>query len=125
MRKQSQFHIVAVAALLSLLLVVPAQAYEALSGPTGVLKYKQGEAFEGYTLLTPNIATKTWLVDMNGNVVHEWTSKYTAGLHAELLPNGNLLRAGNLGKDRPCRFGGSGGIIQEFSWTENSSGNIS
>lgn len=38
----------------------------------------------------------TYLIDMEGNIVHTWDCEYAPGLYAELLPNGNLLRGGRI-----------------------------
>ena len=100
--------------------LLSAHAYESITGPTGVLKYDKGKAFEGYTLYSPTIRCKTtYLIDMEGNVVHKWDSEYDPGLHAVLLPNGNLLRAGAIPQKKETGylgFGGIGGIIEEFDW---------
>jgi outer membrane protein assembly factor BamB len=97
-----------------------AQAYEATTGPTGVLKYDKGKAFEGYTLFSPTVNCKTtYLIDLEGNVVHKWESEYNPGLHSVLLPNGNLLRAGALPQTNEPGYiglGGVGGLIEEFDW---------
>ncbi|MCP4750073.1 MAG: hypothetical protein GY866_04220 [Proteobacteria bacterium] len=69
-----------------------AYAYEALQGPTGVLKNEPG-AFDGYTLFSPLMGTTTYLIDMEGNVVHKWKGDHGFGCGAVLLENGNLLRA--------------------------------
>ncbi|HMK65575.1 MAG TPA: aryl-sulfate sulfotransferase [Thermodesulfobacteriota bacterium] len=98
-----------------------AHAYEATTGPTGVLKYEKGKAFEGYTLFSPTTNCKTtYLIDMEGNVVHKWESEYNPALHSILLPNGNLLRAGALPQKNELGYiglGGVGGIIEEFDWS--------
>ena len=107
---------VAMVTILMVCLAIPAFAYEAFNGPTGLLKYTKGKAFEGYTLLAPMGSRSTFLLDMEGNVVHKWESDYTAGLYAELLPNGNLLRGGRLDERLGVYFGGSAGIIEEFDW---------
>ena len=114
-----------------------AQAYEAATGPTGILKYEKGKAFEGYTLFSPMIGSKTtYLMDMEGNIVHTWECEYQPGLYAELLPNGNLLRGGRvvqkldmeaksgkkLGKKDLKKYNGIGGvagIVQEIDWDGN------
>ena len=91
-------------------------AYEAIVGPTGVLKYDNEKSYGGYTLFAPMINCKTtYLIDMEGNVVHKWESEYTPGAYAMLLPNGNLLRGGVM-KDKPVAIGGVAGIIQEIDW---------
>ena len=84
------------AAALLLLCCLAGQAWanEALTSPTGVLKYDPAKAYDGYTLISPMVNCKTtYLLDMAGNIVHKWETQYRPGLYAELLPNGNLLRA--------------------------------
>lgn len=96
-----------------------AYAYEAILGPTGVLKYDAEKSYGGYTLFSPMIGCKTsYLIDMEGNLVHKWDTKYTPGLFAMLLPNGNLLRGGVPAK-KPCSIGGTAGIVQELDWNGN------
>ncbi len=91
-------------------------AYEAMVGPTGVLLYDKAKAYQGYTLVSPTVKSKTtYLIDMDGDVVHEWQCQYPAGLYAELLPNGNLLRGGHL-EQKDNGFGGIGGVVQEIDW---------
>lgn len=120
---------------MSLALACPVQAYEALTGPTGVLKYDKTKAYAGYTLFSPQIQSKkTYLIDMEGNIVHEWACKAVPGLYAELLPNGHLLRAERIdqakqlkdaglyekwGQDKYVRIGGTGGILREYDWDGN------
>jgi hypothetical protein len=105
-----------VVALGMLALSAPALAYEAMVGPTGVLKYDKDKAYNGYTVISPTVKSKTtYLIDMEGKVVHEWKCQYTAGLYAELLPNGNLLRAGYI-PQKDNGIGGVGGIVQELDW---------
>jgi len=43
-------------------------AYEAATGPTGVLQYDSTKAYNGYTLFSPCLAvdTKSYLIDMEG-----------------------------------------------------------
>jgi hypothetical protein len=106
----------AAAFLLLMICFVTAPAYESLVGPTGVLKYDAEKSYGGYTLFSPMINSKTtYLIDMEGNIVHTWEAAYTPGAYAELLPNGNLLRGGVL-PDNPAPIGGAGGIVQEIDW---------
>ena len=113
----------------------PAYAYEAITGPTGVLYYDKDKAFDGYTLFSPMVASNTtYLIDMEGNIVHQWKCQTPPGLYAELLPNGNLLRAGKANQkkqlaelgdkwphkqDSYVNIGGTGGMIQEYDWDGN------
>lgn len=114
--------IFACAAILSVALCFSvSHAYEAITGPTGVLFYNKDKAYNGYTLFSPTVkCNETYLIDMEGNVVHTWKSKYPPGLHSELLPNGNLLRAGAIPQNPGfCGIGGVGGIIEEIDWNGN------
>jgi hypothetical protein len=60
----------------------------------------------------------TYLIDMQGRVVHQWTSPCDRATSAYLLENGHLLRVGGLQvKDRPGGPTlGPGGLVQEFTW---------
>lgn len=71
-------------------------------------------AYNGYTLLFPNVSKTTYLLDNCGNVVHEWESDYNPGLVAYLLPNGDLLRTARIGSN--FNGGGAGGRIERFNW---------
>lgn len=98
--------------------VTTAQAVEVFSTPTGVLQWDDEKAYNGYTVISPNTATTSYLIDMKGDVVHEWKTKFRPGLYAELLPNGNLLRGIRFKKDI-VPFGGSGSGVQELDWDGN------
>lgn len=94
-----------------------AKAVETMSTPTGVLIYDKEKAQAGYTLISPMQSTSSYLLDMEGNVVHEWKTAGLPGLYAELLPNGNLLRGIRYEKKVP--FGGVSGGLQEIDWDGN------
>ena len=101
---------------------VTVQAYESIVGPTGVLKYDSAKSYGGYTLFAPMIGcTTTYLIDMEGNLVHKWESDYPPGFYAMLLPNGNLLRGGNMQQKgcNKCNIGGAAGLVQEIDWDGN------
>ena len=95
-----------------------AYAYQALVGPTGVVYYDKGKTYDGYTLFAPNSCKNTYLIDMEGNLVHKWRSKYYPGLYAELLPNGNLLR-GARPPYKYCGIDGVCGRVEEIDWDGN------
>jgi len=95
-----------------------AYAYQALVGPTGVVYYDKGKAYDGYTLFAPNSCKNTYLIDMEGNLVHKWRSKFYPGLYAELLPNGNLLR-GARPPYKYCGIDGVCGRVEEIDWDGN------
>ncbi len=68
--------------------------------PRGVLVYKPDKFAEGYTLFchsyeNPKQTSEDglahlYLIDMKGEVVHEWTAKTAVQSFLELLPDGNL-----------------------------------
>jgi hypothetical protein len=72
------------------------------------------KAFNGYTLVAPLNSRATYLIDMEGRVVHTWTTDCTPALIPYLLDNGNLLRPGTV--PRFTTTPGLGGRIQEITW---------
>ena len=118
MRKRSQLLSATLTTFLILVVALPSFAYEALNGPTGVLLYDQDKTCDGYTLFAATYSKKTYLMDNTGQIIHTWKSKYNAGLHAVLLDNGNLLRAGSV-PPFPLVTGGMGGIVEEIDWDGN------
>lgn len=89
--------------LLCLLCATSAVAYERLQGPTELLFYDQAKALHGYTLF--GVGSRTFLLDMEGRVVHTWP----IGTNPHLLENGHVLDAS---KDDPSGFQG----FQEVDW---------
>lgn len=63
------------------------------------------------------VATILIFIDNNGNKVHEWKSENSA-FYAEMLPNGNILRA-EKGPGTPVNFGGWHGLLREYDWDGN------
>ncbi len=87
--------------------------------PTGVTKYVPKECENGYTLFGSLTTKEVKLIDMKGNIVHEWDSRYPVGMYAELLDNGNLLYSGRTKKGyggSKYHMSGKAGVIQEFTW---------
>src|SRR5713226_8213664 len=60
-----------------------------------------------YLLVAPLKSNNTYLMDLNGQLVHEWQGSHLPGLSVYLLPNGNLLRASSLGPDAFPAAGGN------------------
>src|SRR3974377_1472314 len=80
------------------------------------LQLDDPRAYQGYTLISPMMANRTYLVDMQGRVVRTWESDCNPGVSTYLLENGHLLRPGALRK-QSFGFGpGAGGRVQEFTW---------
>lgn len=82
--------------------------------PTGLITRAEG-AFEGYTLIAPLSSKSTYLLDMQGEIAHEWPSDYTPGHSAYLLDDGSLMRTGRVDNDT-FSGGGQGGRIQRIAW---------
>ena len=98
--------------IISLLNVVKAQTL-------GLLLNDTLNTFKGYTVFAPKHNTMTYIINNQGQKVHEWSaSTYDPGQAVYLLPNGNLLRTcqvqGQLGTG-----GGEGGRIEEYSWNDS------
>lgn len=85
--------------------------YEAFQGPSELIQHNPHKAFKGYTLFSPFRGKHSYLIDMEGQVVHMWAFPEKWGLpgqeaiekHARLLEDGTLIRgvvnraAGNRG----------------------------
>ena len=59
--------------------------------------------------------TETYLIDKCGREVKSWSSAYRPGQSVYLLPDGKLLRPGNVG-NLTFNAGGKGGIIEIIEW---------
>lgn len=82
---------------------------------TGLI-HKIHAASPGYTLFAPLQSKKTYLVDIDGNVVKTWESELGPGNSAYLLPNGHLVRCAREPENPVFQGGGQGGRIQELDW---------
>jgi hypothetical protein len=70
-------------------------------------------------LFSPYTGTKTFLMDKDGLVVHEWDGELSATLNGYLLENGHLIRM-----ERDVDFptfaaGGLAGRLREYDWDGN------
>ncbi len=78
--------------VLALVLVLPVSAY---AGPrltvTGVTHYDPAKSWNGFTLLSELPSGSAKLIDMNGNLVHEWDVQGGEGMPNKLYPGGYLL----------------------------------
>jgi len=79
--------------------------------------YDPLKAYDGYTLFAMASDNNVWLIDMKGQIVHHWLTKYV-GQHGKLLPNGNLLWMGR-GPEAMKEFGGNGTELVELDWDGN------
>lgn len=82
------------------------------------LRFAADEATPGYTLYTPLNSIWTYLIDQDGNKVHEWIDTDPGGNSVYLLDDGTLLRCADTGpaKGGIMIAGGDGGSIRRFGW---------
>jgi len=73
------------------------------------------QAYQGYTLFSPNNSRNTYLVDMNNQVAHQWTHTRTGGYSCYLLQDGTLLRSA-VASSSQLNGGGATGIVQKIAW---------
>ncbi|ORX90488.1 PQQ repeat-containing enzyme [Basidiobolus meristosporus CBS 931.73] len=70
----------------------------------GLIGVDKEQVFPGYTLFAPLTSPDSvYLVDNDGNQVHQWKLPYRPGRHARILANGNLAVNGAL-PDEPHLF---------------------
>jgi hypothetical protein len=87
-------------------------------GNTGLRLNNSSRSTPGYTLFTPLGLNQTHLIDMKGDVVHQWTLPGEPGNYAYLLANGNLLAAVRT-DEGPQRLPAKGGRLVELDWDGN------
>jgi Arylsulfotransferase (ASST) len=84
--------------------------------PRGLVR-NTAAASPGYTLYAPLEQKRTYLMALDGTVAHSWKATTQPGLVQYLLPNGHLLRAGNLKEKGVWEDGrGAGGRIEQLDW---------
>ena len=83
----------------------------------GLTAYERERATPGYTLYSPLFGFETLILDMRGDVVHQWRNHpHNPGGYAYLLKNGNLLWAGRTKEGYLPHTGGKGGLLRELDW---------
>lgn len=85
---------------------------------TGVTICDENRATPGYTLFAPLGQPHAYIIDMRGEVVHQWDLGGAPGNYAYLLPSGNLLAAVRTGSG-PQGLPAKGGHLKEFDWDGN------
>jgi len=84
---------------------------------TGLRAYNPEKVFNGYTLFAPLTGQgDVYLINLEGEVVHQWKLPYAPGPYGYLLPNGNLFYNGKIPENNP-RFAlwaaFKGGVVLE------------
>lgn len=75
------------------------------TGRTGLTALDRDRACPGYVLYTPMAGRgDVYLIDLEGNVVHQWRMPYPPGLYGYLLPNGNVFYGGKVMDETWDRF---------------------
>jgi hypothetical protein len=74
------------------------------------------QAFQGYTLYSPNNSRTTYLLDMNNKAVHSWSHTKSGGYSCYLLENGSVIRPA-LSTNSSLGGGGEAGVVQKYSWS--------
>lgn len=90
---------------------------------SGVLRHDRARAFDGYTLFTSGHAPAAFLIDMDGNVVHQWRLPFSQAWpdpphvdaplgdgfvfwrKAHLFPNGDVIAVFEASGDTPYGYG--------------------
>lgn len=85
---------------------------------TGLTELDESLANPGYTLLSPLYQQKSILIDLKGEVVHQWDLPGRPGNYAYMLENGNLLAATWAGGG-PEGAAARGGRLTELDWDGN------
>lgn len=73
---------------------------------------------EGYTLFAPNDSKSTYLIDMDGKTVHQWSHNRAGGYAVYLLENSHIIRTAQASNGY-FGGGGSAGYVQEVDWDGN------
>jgi len=92
----------------------PAWMLAAVEQPRGLVRNEPGTA-PGYVLFTQFTSDKTYLVDLEGRVVHTWTNE-KAGDAVYLQDDGSLYRLARIPEPSNFRAGGVAGYMQKLSW---------
>jgi len=90
----------------------------------GVVYNNPSKAYNGYTLFASLGCNYTYLINMQGQIVHHWLMPERPGPYGKLLPDGNLLYTCRLDVDKKKKAGvpelsGLGGVLREVDWENN------
>jgi hypothetical protein len=73
------------------------------------------EATQGYVMFQPASSTKTFLINSDGQVVHQWVGEFNT-MNSYLLENGNLIQLERDPDFPTFAAGGQAGRIREYDW---------
>jgi len=72
--------------------------------------------FDGYTLFGPEYSSYVYLINNDGEIVHDWASAHIQGLGLYLLENGNIIRSSLPYVNPTFVAGGVSGCVEVFDW---------
>ena len=81
----------------------------------GVTYHDKSKSTPGYTLYSRNFSDQVWLINMNGDVVHEWKTTGGSTHFHYLRSNGNLFVCERV-DEGPKIVSGKSGRMREYDW---------
>jgi hypothetical protein len=99
------------------LVAVPGPAQDAVpeEGARGLVLRKEG-AFDGYTLISPLNSDHVYLLGMDGEIAHEWTTSHAPGGGCYFENDGSLLRCSRIDENPRFHGGGIAGRLERIDW---------
>ena len=90
---------------------------------TGLTAWDPEQTFDGLTLFAPSLGFSAFLIDMNGQIAHQWDIVEPGGQNTvwfvDMLPNGNLMAMVHQPAGDAPPFVFKGGIVMELDWDGN------
>ncbi len=105
--------LIALATLTAFYLAAPVQSQDRT---LGLLQNDPG-SFVGYTLFSPTLFPKTYLIDHNGEVVQSWDTG--PGFSPYLLEDGSVIHTADIVENGTFIWGGRTGGVQRYDWDGN------
>jgi len=85
---------------------------------SGVLFHNPDKTFDGFTTVAPIRHTASYLINMEGHIVHTWKLPGPLGTKGYIIPNGNFLGSAVTQEGAPIKAA-KGGHIFELDWDGN------
>jgi hypothetical protein len=76
-------------------------------------------AIEPYTLIAPQNEEVAYLINQDGEIVHNWDLTGATSTSSYLLPEGHLMRTVKVQTEESFGGGGSGGRVERLDWDGN------
>jgi hypothetical protein len=105
--------------LATLLLVPHASSQSPSEEPERGLRVKKEGTFDGLTLLSPLNSDHVYLLDMDGEIVHDWTTTHAPGGGCYFQGDGSILRCARLDDTPRFHGGGISGLLERIDWDGN------